>query len=358
MSTCPPNPDDLILFDGVCRLAMTGLRAPVVRVILNTDARARFLGATGTILPDTPGEFRFNTALESAHELVTVEDATVDLRLKDHDLVCGSTSMRFYLAAPIWGPARALWGQVTALDVRPRQVTPAMGQTLMDAAHLASTLLGARIAGAEAEARAQGLAAQITVSESAMRAMRLLAMMGNADAVREAGDLSRVLDTIDLDNLDEKAAGVLRVTTRRIKRIVDSSETMKTLETDQPATQVGRAVVVDDNAGVRRFLTTCLEAWGFEVFQIESSHDAAEEIGRQRPDLVLLDLRMPGLSGEEVAAAVRKRDGAIRTQIIAVSANPIAPEHQHLFEAVVPKPVSPHALFEAVTQCYSEARGR
>ena len=66
-----------------------------------------------------------------------------------------------------------------------------------------------------------------------------------------------------------------------------------------------RILVVDDEIEIMRALQRSLSAHGYEVFTAGSGEEALEEIARHRPDLVLLDLGLPGISGLEVCRQVR-----------------------------------------------------
>src|SRR5216684_1563427 len=66
-----------------------------------------------------------------------------------------------------------------------------------------------------------------------------------------------------------------------------------------------RIVVVDDEIEILRALQRSLTAHGFEVFTASSGEEALEAISHQRPDLMLLDLGLPGMSGLEVSKRVR-----------------------------------------------------
>jgi CheY-like chemotaxis protein len=68
-----------------------------------------------------------------------------------------------------------------------------------------------------------------------------------------------------------------------------------------------RVLLVDDNAALRENLAECLEAEGHQVLAACDGNDALGVLSRQaRPDVVVLDLIMPGLDGREVAAVVRR----------------------------------------------------
>ncbi|MBA2288128.1 MAG: response regulator transcription factor [Ktedonobacteraceae bacterium] len=66
-----------------------------------------------------------------------------------------------------------------------------------------------------------------------------------------------------------------------------------------------RILVVDDEIEILRALQRSLAAHEFEVFTAGSGEEALEAITRHRPDLVLLDLGLPGISGLEVCKRVR-----------------------------------------------------
>jgi two-component system KDP operon response regulator KdpE len=66
-----------------------------------------------------------------------------------------------------------------------------------------------------------------------------------------------------------------------------------------------RILVVDDEIEILRALQRSLSAHGYEVFTAASGEEALEEVAHHRPDLVLLDLGLPGMSGLEVCKHVR-----------------------------------------------------
>ena len=59
-------------------------------------------------------------------------------------------------------------------------------------------------------------------------------------------------------------------------------------------------LVVDDDIHIGNLLQEALEAEGFRVSRAYSGTEAVLALDRERPDLILLDLMLPGLSGEQV----------------------------------------------------------
>src|SRR6266542_607576 len=67
----------------------------------------------------------------------------------------------------------------------------------------------------------------------------------------------------------------------------------------------GRVFVVDDDAGIRKLLRKLLAPAGYEVEEFASGSPALERIRADPPDLVLLDLQLPDLSGHQVLEGIR-----------------------------------------------------
>lgn len=68
-----------------------------------------------------------------------------------------------------------------------------------------------------------------------------------------------------------------------------------------------RVLIVDDEASVREVASAYLEREGFLLEIADSGTAALERIARRAPDLIILDLGLPGVSGEEVCRRVRRR---------------------------------------------------
>ncbi len=66
-----------------------------------------------------------------------------------------------------------------------------------------------------------------------------------------------------------------------------------------------RILIVDDEKEIRRALQRHLVAHGFDVTVVGSGEEALDEVALHRPDLMLLDLGLPGMSGLEVCRRVR-----------------------------------------------------
>jgi two-component system response regulator MprA len=75
--------------------------------------------------------------------------------------------------------------------------------------------------------------------------------------------------------------------------------------------QISRVLIVDDDAGVRRMLARTLEAAGYAVAVATDGGAALVEIERAAPDLILLDITMPGMDGLGVTRRLRGKGDAV-----------------------------------------------
>jgi two-component system alkaline phosphatase synthesis response regulator PhoP len=66
-------------------------------------------------------------------------------------------------------------------------------------------------------------------------------------------------------------------------------------------------LIVDDEQSIRTVIQAYLEHEGFQVLQAETGPTALEIAATQHPDLVILDLNLPGMDGMEVAARLREQ---------------------------------------------------
>ena len=116
-----------------------------------------------------------------------------------------------------------------------------------------------------------------------------------------------------------------------------------------------RVLVVDDNDNNRELARAILEQFGVEVTEAPNGLEAIDLAQRAPFDVILMDMRMPGLDGRATLAAIRERPGPNRDMpILAFSADNIgdAPDMAHLdeFQGRVIKPIEPSAMLAAIAQ--------
>lgn len=81
-----------------------------------------------------------------------------------------------------------------------------------------------------------------------------------------------------------------------------------------------RILIVDDSSSNLLLLSNFLESEGYDVTTCFSGKDALKKLKDQCPDLLLLDLMMPGVGGLEVLQTVRSDAGLMNLPVIVISA--------------------------------------
>lgn len=79
-------------------------------------------------------------------------------------------------------------------------------------------------------------------------------------------------------------------------------------------------LVVEDYDDVRQVLRVLLESENFRVLEAASGPEALEVVEEERPDLILMDLSLPGFDGMEAIRRIRALDGFQNTPIIVLTA--------------------------------------
>jgi CheY-like chemotaxis protein len=115
-----------------------------------------------------------------------------------------------------------------------------------------------------------------------------------------------------------------------------------------------RILVADDDKDTVLSLTALLREEGYEVRGVHRGSDVLQAVFNFAPDVVLLDIGMPLMSGYDVARTLRERYGSARPALIAVTGR--AGESDRLqalaagFEHHVAKPYEPRALLALLAQ--------
>ena len=66
-----------------------------------------------------------------------------------------------------------------------------------------------------------------------------------------------------------------------------------------------RILIVEDDFTLRSMLALLMQSLGYEVFEEENGGTAVQKVIRLRPDLIMLDINLPGARGTEICAAIK-----------------------------------------------------
>ncbi|HEX8229738.1 MAG TPA: response regulator transcription factor [Chloroflexia bacterium] len=111
-----------------------------------------------------------------------------------------------------------------------------------------------------------------------------------------------------------------------------------------------RVLVVDDEVDIRQVLAYVLVDEGYEVDEASNGEAALELIERRHPDVIILDMKMPGIDGWEFARRYRDLYGNRAPIIVLTAAQDAARRGTDISaESYVPKPFDLDVLVERVS---------
>jgi two-component system cell cycle response regulator DivK len=118
-----------------------------------------------------------------------------------------------------------------------------------------------------------------------------------------------------------------------------------------------RILVVEDQEDNRRILRDLLSSVGYEVVEAVSGEDGVRMAETQAPDLILMDIQLPGLDGYEATRRIKANAVLQQIPIIVVTSYALSGDDARAFEAgcdaYVSKPFSPRALLAKIHEFLS-----
>lgn len=109
-----------------------------------------------------------------------------------------------------------------------------------------------------------------------------------------------------------------------------------------------KILVADDKDTGRELVRTVLEYSGHQVFEASDGEGAVAEARRIQPDLIILDIHMPGLDGFQVIEKLRSEDRFAAIPIIALTASAMMGDRERAmaagFTGYITKPIRLGAL--------------
>lgn len=115
------------------------------------------------------------------------------------------------------------------------------------------------------------------------------------------------------------------------------------------AVKLTKVMVVDDEEDVREIVSLILEKEGFEVAVASSGEDCLQSLNEENPDLVLLDVMMPGIDGWETCSEIKKKSEVPVVMLTVKSADEdVIKSFQHMCDAHVGKPIIKEKLVNTI----------
>ncbi|HEC22095.1 MAG TPA: response regulator [Chloroflexi bacterium] len=120
-----------------------------------------------------------------------------------------------------------------------------------------------------------------------------------------------------------------------------------------------RILVVDDEVGALTLIGIMLERGGFEALKAQDAYAALELLKSETPDLIILDVMMPGMDGIELCRHIRAAPATAKTPVLILSARGDAQAIHQGMEAgandYLLKPILNHDLITKIRSMLDEA---
>ncbi len=119
-----------------------------------------------------------------------------------------------------------------------------------------------------------------------------------------------------------------------------------------PMNDPAQILIVEDNAGSLMLATVALEFEGYSVTGAESAEEARRILKTRKPDLILMDIQLPGMDGLEFTRELKASETTAGIPVIALTAHAM-PLHERAARAAgcdgfIPKPWTPEVLSREV----------
>jgi CheY-like chemotaxis protein len=117
---------------------------------------------------------------------------------------------------------------------------------------------------------------------------------------------------------------------------------------------MNRILIVDDEKALRMLITGTLEIGDYEVFEADNGIDALRMVEEEKPDLIVLDVMMPGMSGYEVCSRIKSNVYLKHIKVLILTAKGQQTDREAAKEVqadcYLSKPFSPAELLNAVEE--------
>ncbi|HWF56661.1 MAG TPA: response regulator [Solirubrobacteraceae bacterium] len=119
-----------------------------------------------------------------------------------------------------------------------------------------------------------------------------------------------------------------------------------------------RILVVEDNEDNLRLIDYFLMEYGYTPMLARDGPEGLRVAIQTRPQLVLLDIRMPGMDGYEVAKAIKRAPGLAGTKVVALTASAMVGDRERIaaagFDGYIRKPIDPETFMDTLGPFLSE----
>ena len=121
-------------------------------------------------------------------------------------------------------------------------------------------------------------------------------------------------------------------------------------------------LIVEDNEKNRKLARDVLTFRGYKIIEAENAEDGLKLAGESPPDLVLMDIHLPGMSGIEALAQLRSQEATRDIPVLAFTAS-VMPKDRHIitnagFDGFLSKPIAIKELGDIIAAALAKRAGK
>jgi two-component system, cell cycle response regulator DivK len=113
-----------------------------------------------------------------------------------------------------------------------------------------------------------------------------------------------------------------------------------------------KVLVIEDNAKNRYLLSFLLEGAGYEVIEAITGEEGVEKAARDLPDIILMDIQLPGIDGYEATRRIRESATGKKIPIIAITSYVMRGDRELVLAAgctgYIEKPINPDTILDEI----------
>jgi diguanylate cyclase (GGDEF)-like protein len=158
----------------------------------------------------------------------------------------------------------------------------------------------------------------------------------------------------DQSNIEARLAAVRMGCQAYFTRPLDTTSLLDTLDrlTAPPQADAGKVLIIDDSPALAAFYAANLNEAGFVCHVVTDPLKSLEALYDHPPELILLDMNMPGATGQEIAKVIRQQDAYLSIPIVFLSAESDVGRQREAMslggDEFLQKPIQPEHLISAV----------
>jgi two-component system cell cycle response regulator DivK len=123
---------------------------------------------------------------------------------------------------------------------------------------------------------------------------------------------------------------------------------------------MSRILIVEDNDKNLKLVRDVLQAKGYQTLEAGTAEDGLAIARGQAPDLILMDIQLPGMGGIEALKALRANPATAALPVVAITASVMQQDRQEImragFDGFIEKPISLRGLLDAVQKAIAPGK--